>query len=208
MLLSPEKNLEELKALYVEGIYQTKALLIREKPILLQSGKRSHIYLNHRHFLSNHSYLTLVARIYHRLSQSIDEEFILGAVESITSPVIVGAMSAQAQLDYVIVRRSPLSHGTQESIYGKLTKPVLLIDDMTSTGGTLIEAAENIRAHGGRVRGALISAYRDDTALANLREKDITLQSIVSFTEIMERLLPLLTDQEREIVQSRPLIFD
>lgn len=53
-------DFDTLKSQYIAGIYQTKALLIKEQPFTLQSGKKSHVYLNHRDFLSTHAYLTLV----------------------------------------------------------------------------------------------------------------------------------------------------
>lgn len=201
-------NINQLKSQYIEGIYKTKALLIKEDAFTLQSGKRSHIYLNHRNFLSDHVYLSLVANIYHELSKSIDGDYTLGAVDSIMSPIITGAMSVMFKRDYVVIRKTPLTHGTQEFIYGKVTKDILLIDDMTSTGDTLIDAAEKIRAKGGSVRYAIISAYRDDTAIQNLESRHIKAMSIASFADIINQLYPVLTAKEKEIIEKNPFIID
>lgn len=201
-------NIEHLKLQYIEGIYKTKALLIKDDAFTLQSGKKSHIYLNHRNFLSEHSYLLLVAKIYQALSGLLTGHFILGAVESIMSPIIVGAMSVLFNQNYVVIRKKPLSHGTQEYIYGKIKNDILLIDDMTSTGETLIDAAEKIRENGGTVNYAVISAYRDDTAIKNLESHNIKLLSIASFDEIITKLRPFLTQHEKEIIQNHPLILD
>lgn len=201
-------NINNLKLQYIEGIYKTKALLIKEKAFVLQSGKKSHIYLNHRNFLSNHTYLALIANIYQELSKFITDDYVLGVVDSIMSPIIVGAMSVKFKRNYVVTQKTPLSHGTQESIYGEVKNNVLLIDDMTSTGNTLIDAAEKIRAKGGYVQYAIISAYRDDEAIKNLKRANIELLSIVSFSEIINKLDHLLTALEKDIVQSNPLIMD
>lgn len=201
-------NLDQLKIQYIEGVYQTKALLIREQAFTLQSGKRSHIYLNHRNFLANNRYLSLVATIYHELAKTLVGEYILGAVDSVMSPVLVGAMSTMFQRDYVVVQKKPMTHGTQEFIYGTINKEVLLIDDMTSTGDTLIDAAQKIRAQGGCVKYAIISAHREETALKNLRNQQITALSIAGFEEIIDKLFPALTSTEQTIVQNNPLIMD
>jgi orotate phosphoribosyltransferase len=193
-------NLEQLKLQYIEGIYQTKALLIKADAFTLQSGKKSHIYLNHRHFLSNHHYLKLIAEIYHQLASAVDGDYMLGAVDSIMSPIIVGAMSGLFERDYVVIRKTPLSHGTQEYIYGAIKKEVVLIDDMTSTGDTLIDAAEKIREKRGTVRYAIISAYRDNTAIKNLQDQHIQPLTIASFEEIIKQLHSSLTPQEKEIL--------
>ena len=201
-------NLEQLKIHYIEGIYRTKSLLIQENCFTLQSGKKSHIYLNHRYFLSNSGYLSLVATLYHELTRNLSSNYVLGAVESIMSPVIVGAMSVLFQKDFVAIQKKPMTHGTQATIYGDIKNEVLLVDDMTSTGDTLIEAALKIRANGGAVNYAVISAYREETALYNLQSHAITPLSIASFAEIITQLFPTLTSREQAIVQQHPLIID
>ncbi len=200
-------NLTQLKADYINGIYYTKALLIKDQAFTLQSGKSSHIYLNHRDFLAQHHYLILIAKIYHELASVIPHDYILGTVDSVMSPIIVGAMSVLYQQDYVVVKKTSMAHGTKEDIYGNVKNSVLLIDDMTSTGGTLIEAAEKIRAAGGNVDYAIISAYRDNTAIENLKQHNITLLSIASFGEIITQLQNTLTIAEKTIIQQHPLVF-
>ncbi len=201
-------NINHLKSQYIEGIYQSKALLIKDEPFTLQSGKRSHVYLNHRNFLAHHAYLSLVANLNRELSKSIPGHYQLGAVDSIMSPMIVGAMSVMFNLDYVIIKKTPLTHGTREFIFGKIEHDILLIDDMTSTGDTLLDAAEKIREKGGTVSYAIISAYRDDTAIQNLKKQNIQPLTIASFDEIIEHLQPVLTTKEQTVIASHSLIFD
>lgn len=201
-------SFSQLKSEYIEGIYKTKALLIKEEAFTLQSGKKSHIYLNHRNFLSHYVYLSLIANIYHELAKSIESNYILGAVDSIMSPIIVGAMSVMFNRDYIVVRKTPLTHGTKEFIYGEVKKNVLLIDDMTSTGDTLLDAAEKIRSKGGFVQYAIISAYRDSTSIQNLKNKNIEVLSIASFEEIIRKLQSILTSREKEIIQKNPFIIE
>jgi len=194
-------HLNDLKKQYFDGIYQTKALLIKNVPFTLKSGKQSHIYLNHRNFLSQSNYLTLIANLYHQLTKTIAGDYQLGIVDSIMSPIIVGAMSTKFNKDFVVIKKEPLKHGTQEYIYGNISKPIVLIDDMTSTGGTLIDAANKIRAKGGSVEHAIISAYRDKSAERQLEVNNIKLVSIASFDEILRYLEPHLTKEERHFVQ-------
>jgi len=195
-------KIQNLKREYISGIYDTKAFLIKEKPFILQSGQKSHLYLNHRNFLSINKYLILLATIYHKLSSHIKSEYRLGAVDSITSPIIVGAMCALFNKDYVVIRSEPLKHGTQEYIYGSVDLPIILIDDMTSTGGTLIDAAEKIRDNGGYVDHAIISAYRDKTAINRLKSSGIETLAIAGFDEILLEINDLLTDEEKQIVNN------
>ena len=201
-------TIEQLKTQYIKGIYETKALLIKEEAFTLQSGKKSHLYLNHRHFLSKALYLSLIATIYSEFAKSMVGDYVLGAVDSIMSPIIVGAMSILLNRDYVVIRNVSMSHGTQEAIYGEIKHPILLVDDMTSTGGTLIEAAKLIRARGGVVSFGIISAYREESAIKNLKQHGIEPICIASFKEIIDFLYPQLSQREKEIVSHYPLIMD
>jgi orotate phosphoribosyltransferase len=68
-------SLDHLKSQYFDGVYKSKAFLIKEQPFILQSGKQSHLYLNHRNFLSQSNYLALVANIYHELAKKIELDY-------------------------------------------------------------------------------------------------------------------------------------
>lgn len=197
-----------VKKQYIEGIYQTKALLIKEHPLTLQSGKKSHLYLNHRHFLTNAHYLAVIAQLYYELIQNKTNHYSLGVVDSIMSPLIVGAMSALYKIDYIVIQKKAMTHRTEESIFGSINKPIVLVDDMTSTGETLLDAARSVRAQGGIVDYAVISAYREPSALRHLKSHRIEPLAIVSFTEIIHELTDSLTEQEKRIVQKYPLLID
>jgi orotate phosphoribosyltransferase len=194
-------DIKTLKRFYVEGVYETKALLIREQPFTLQSGRQSHIYLNHRNFLAKSDHLTLVANIYLQLIDQVLKDYKLAVVDSVMSPIIVGAMCTLSGKDLTIIKSAKLEHGTKEDIYGECTGEIVIIDDMTSTGGTIAEAAGKIRNAGGVVNYAVVSACRDQSAKQNLAKERITLLSIAGFDEILCALQFQLTAQEKELVK-------
>ncbi len=194
-------DLHDLKQLYINGVYETKALLIREEPFTLQSGRQSHIYLNHRNFLAKDEYLVLVARIYMQLIEEVVPDCKLAVVDSVMSPIIVGAMCALANKDLVVIKSAKLEHGTKEDIYGDCSGEIVIIDDMTSTGGTIIESTHKIRKAGGSINYAVVSACRDRTANDNLAKENIKLLSIASFDEVISGLGSQLTGKEKELVK-------
>jgi orotate phosphoribosyltransferase len=193
-------SLEILKSQYIEAIYEAKALMIAETPLTLASGGKSHVYVNHRNFLPHHQHLELIARIYLALLEPHVQEYRLGVVESTMSPILAGAMSALGRRDVVIVKVKKTEHGTKEETFGDISGEVVLIDDMTSTGSTLLEAAPPLRNRGGCIRYAVVSACRDETAQVNLAREGIQLLSIATFKEIITALRPKLNPKERERV--------
>jgi|GEM_PF-4515407 len=192
----------QLKQRYVNGVYETKSLLIHQEPFELKSGGRSHIYLNHNNFLTRGEYLKVVAELYLASIPQTPNRYKLGVVDSIMSPIIVGAMSAQAGLDAVVIKERKQTHGVKDDVFGNASGEIILIDDMTSTGSTISDAAKKIRAHGGVVKGAIVSASRDQKARDNLLKEEIELTSIFTFDQIIDLLNPRLGSRELDLIQA------
>jgi orotate phosphoribosyltransferase len=194
-------ELTELQQKYVSAVYQTKSLLIREEPFQLKSGGKSHIYLNHNNFLVQSRYLKLIAEIYLK-SLPIDlTDFSLGVVDSLMSPLIVGAISATSSRNLVMINTKRSKHGAADEVFGSCAGEIVLIDDMTSTGSTIIETAAAVRRHGASVTSALVSAARDQKAKENLASVGITLISLFTFEQIITLLKEQLTTHELALVE-------
>jgi orotate phosphoribosyltransferase len=193
-------DLNELKQEYIEAVYKTEAFMIKEEPFDLQSGGKSHIYLNHRIFLSRYNYIDLIARIYLKLLAPLVKHYRLCAVDSVMSPILVGAMSVLDKKDIVVVKSKKSEHGMKDDIYGRIADEIVVVDDLSSTGKTLLEAARKIREKGGLVRYAVVSACRDQRAHENLSKEKLELLSITSFREIIDYLNPRLNPREKELV--------
>jgi len=194
-------DLDKLKQEYIEALHKTEALMIKEEPFDLHSGGKSHIYLNHRMFLSRYNYIELIARIYLRLLTSVVKHYRVCAVDSVMSPILVGAMSVLEKKDIVVVKSMKSEHGVREDIYGRIAGEIVVVDDMSSTGDTLLEAARKIRDKGGLVRYAVVSACRDQRAHENLSREKLELLSITNFREIVDCLKPRLNPREKELVE-------
>jgi orotate phosphoribosyltransferase len=193
-------SLEILRNQYIEAIYEAKALMISEIPLTLASRGKSHVYVNHRNFLPHHQHLELIARIYLKLLEPHVQEYKLGVVDSTMSPILAGAMSALDKRDIVLIKIKKTEHGTKEETFGDISGEVVLVDDMTSTGSTLLEAAPPLRNRGGCIRYAVVSACRDETAQVNLAKEGIQLLRIADFREIITLLQPKLNAREKELV--------
>lgn len=193
-------NTTELRQRYVEGIYETRSLLIREEPFDLKSGRTSHVYLNHNNFLVQSRYLAVVAELYASRIAALRPLCTLGVVDSIMSPIIAGAISVRHHSDIVVIKSHTMSHGVKDDIFGDPSGEVVLIDDMTSSGGTIREAALKVREYGGKISLAVVSASRDERAKDALRQHGIELVSLFTFDDIFELLEPRLSPRERALI--------
>ena len=138
-----------------------------EKPFTWSSGWKSPIYCDNRLALSYPEKRTYIK---HALVNAVKESF--PDAESIagvaTAGIAQGALVSEAlELPFLYVRPKPKDHGMQNLIEGKIVKDqkVVLVEDLISTGGSSIKAAEALRDAGFNVIGMVaIFTYGFSTA--------------------------------------------
>lgn len=86
----------------------------------------------------------------------------LGAVPIIT------AVSMCTGLEAAFIRKGETMHGTQARIEGSINKGnrILLIEDITTTGGTILESAHMVEEVGGIVEKIIVVVDRNEGAEA------------------------------------------
>jgi orotate phosphoribosyltransferase len=165
-----------------------------EKPFTWSSGWKSPIYCDNRLALSYPDKRTFIKKA---LAEALMESF--NAVESIagvaTAGIAQGALVAEAlNLPFLYVRPKPKDHGMQNLIEGRIVKgqKVVLIEDLISTGGSSIKAAEALRDAGFEVIGMVaIFTYGFQTAEENFKAAGIPLVCLSDFNHLLNRAIKL-----------------
>ena len=106
---------------------------------------------------------------------------------------------------FLYVRKEQKEHGRGRRIEGLLQPGdrVVVLDDVVTTGMSLLEAADAIRAEGGIVDDAVVLLDRQQGAEGNLKRSGMTLHAFTSMRRIAETLLNLGTideEQHKEIL--------
>ncbi len=104
----------------------------------------------------------------------------------------------------IYARKEEKQHGTQKKIEGVI-KPgwkVLVIDDLITTGGSLLLAIESIRAEGAEVKDALVLIDRLEGGRARLRQGGVNLHSVTDILEISDILYAqeMISDDEMNAI--------
>lgn len=194
--MSNNNLLTALKQQYARAVYDSEALLIRREPFQLRSGKNSHLYINHREFLSSSGHIQLMAQLYQELIRQHVGACTVAAVESVMSPILCGAVTVYGGQNVVSVRSKKLEHGTQEQIYGAVSGRVAVVDDMTSTGGTILQATEVLRNEGHEVTHAVVSVVRDPSLAETFAASGLQLLYVATLAELAAGV-PDLSEEER-----------
>jgi orotate phosphoribosyltransferase len=111
----------------------------------------------------------------------------LGGLEMGAVPVVTAAAVRSHDLGYPVAaffaRKQAKAHGARERIDGHIFEngEILLVDDVSTTGGSILKALEAIRESGHEVtcRHALTIVDREEGATENLEAAGITLHALL-----------------------------
>jgi len=158
-------------------------------PFTWSSGWKSPVYCDNRLALS---YPKIRSFVKESLANAIrknfpDAEYIAGVA---TAGVPQGALVADLLgLPYVYVRPKPKDHGMGNLIEGKIDagKKAVMIEDLISTGGSSLKAAQAMNEAGFNVIGmAAIFTYGFDVAEKAFAEAKIPLVCLSDFNHLLE----------------------
>jgi orotate phosphoribosyltransferase len=159
-----------------------------KNPFTWSSGWKSPIYCDNRLALSYPKIRTIIKE---SLAKAIKKnfsqaEYIAGVA---TAGVPQGALVAEAlELPYIYVRPKPKGHGMGNLIEGKIekNKKVVLVEDLISTGGSSLKAAQALKEAGFKVLGMVaIFTYGFDVAQQNFEEAGIPLVCLSDFNHML-----------------------
>jgi len=111
----------------------------------------------------------------------------MGAVPIVSAAAAVSHLKAYP-VDAFFVRKAAKEHGAQERIDGHLRAgaDVLMIDDVATTGDSILRAIEGIANHDPHVRRALAVVDREEGATQNLASHGIKLDAIFKKSDFPE----------------------
>ncbi len=151
----------------------------------LSSGKESDYYVDMKRAITDPEILSKVAEI-------IIEKLDTHEIDKIAGPAlgaipIVTAVSIVSSIPMLMIRKAKKDYGTSELIEGDLQKGdrVIILEDVTTTGNSLIKAVKAVLGNGGFVKKAFVIVDRNEGAIGNLKKKGVDLEPLVSVNDFM-----------------------
>jgi len=185
------------KQTLTKDLLEIKAVQINPKDYYTwTSGIKSPIYCDNRLTMSYPSVRKKIAEAFAKkiMDLSIKPDVIAGCA---TAGIPHAAWLAdELQLPMIYVRSKPKGHGKGNQIEGKLEghERVLLIEDLISTGGSSIQAAQAVQRAGAEVISVFaIFSYGLEKAEQNFAKINLPYQTLTNFDELIE----LLIEEER-----------
>ena len=180
----------ELKELIAKDLLKIKAVFFRpEEPFTWASGIKSPVYCDNRLTLTAPEVRTDVEKGLAKLVKEYypEAEVLMGTSTAGIAHAAITAHLLDMPMGYV--RSGAKDHGRQNQIEGRLEKgeKVVVVEDLISTGGSVIEVVNVIREAGAEVLGVVsIFTYGMQKGLDRLKEADVKNVSLTDFDHIAE----------------------
>ena len=168
----------------IQALKDCKAVKLGD--FTLASGRKSNYYIDIKKAISDPITLDLIAR---RIVGIIDEKGIcteaIGGV-AVGAVPLATAVSLRSGLPLVIIRKSLKEYGTGGRFIGDVQeRSLLMVEDVTTTGSSVIEAIKALKEEGAKVDTVITIVDRNEGAQAGLEAIGIQLLPLVKAADLL-----------------------
>lgn len=158
---------------------------IRFGRFVLTSGAVSDYYIDIKKASTNPKILQKIAEMMSEYAKGYD---LIAGMELGAVPLVT-ALSLQTNIPFVIIRKEHKEHGTVKQIEGDDVKDkrVLVVEDVTTSGNSVVKTINIIRQNHGIVDEVLVVVDRESGAEKKLLDLDISFIPILSVSEILKK---------------------
>lgn len=172
-----------------------KAKSLRRERVLLRSGKWSDYYIDGKQTSLDPEGAYLIGRVLFEMLRSCAPfpkaigGVTLGADPIVTAVSVVSYLEG-SPLAAFIIRKEPKDHGTGRWIEGLTSlipkSEVVIVEDVLTTGGTILEGVRHVREEGFIVRAAYVLIDREEGGRQRLMSEGIPLIPLFTKKDILE----------------------
>ncbi|MBE0535530.1 MAG: orotate phosphoribosyltransferase [Phycisphaerae bacterium] len=162
-----------------ELIRRIKETAYLEGDFVLRSGKRSTYYLDKYLFETCPDILRALGEAF---AAHVSDDVTLVAGAELGGVALAAATAMASGRNWIIVRNSKKDYGTSKMVEGVLKggDVVLLVEDIATTGGQVLEAAKVITAAGARVKKIVSVIDRKQGAGENITAAGYAFESLLT----------------------------
>ena len=177
-----------MKNLIANDLLSIQAVFLRpDNPFTWASGIKSPVYCDNRLTLTS---VKVRNDVENAIAKTVKENYpdaqvLMGTSTAGIAHAAIAAHILEMPMGYV--RSGAKTHGRENRIEGKLLpgQKVVIIEDLISTGGSVIEVAEALREAGADVLGVVsIFTYGMKKGLDRLKEADLKNISLTDFDTV------------------------
>lgn len=171
---------------HVVGLIKERGLEYRAEPFELASGELSHDYIDGKFAVATGKALNAVCEeILNLVAVPFDA---VGGLTMGADALAHGvALLRNQDTEWFSVRKTTKSHGRQAWIEGARLQPgcrVLLVDDVVTTGNSILQAYDRVQEIGAEVVWVTTLVDRGEVAASHFRERQVPYTPLVTYREL------------------------
>ena len=149
---------------------------------------KSPIYVDLRRAVSYPDLFNLMARVYMDLLNGMTYDHIASVPYAALPIGAVVAAGLRASLIYP--RKDAKDHGTAQKVEGSYlpNEQVVLLEDVVTSGGSIVSAAETLRAAGLSVGDVVVLVDRQQGGSTRLKHNKLHLHAAISIDDLLQEL--------------------
>jgi orotate phosphoribosyltransferase len=154
-----------------------------EGEFILRSGRKSNYYLDKYLFETQPDILKALGEMF---TQFVSDSTTLIAGAELGGVALAAATSMVSGKPFVIIRNTKKTYGTAKPYEGKLSDAdsVLLVEDIATTGGQVLEAAKLITEIGAKIERIVAVIDRQEGARENVESAGFVFESLFTKTDL------------------------
>lgn len=152
---------------------------------VLRSGRTSNVYLDKYLFSTRPEILKVLGEMFARTIERIGRPTRLAGAELGGIPLVAAAGMATG-LPSLFIRNSKKDYGTAKRLEGVLNKgdEVIIVEDIATTGGQALEAANVLQDEGARVKAIIATIDRLEGAREAIEAAGIRFESLFTKADL------------------------
>ena len=182
----------QTQAAIIQQLLELQAIQVKpDAPFTYASGIKSPIYTDLRMTISKPALRKQIATgLSELIRQFYPTATVIGGVATAGIPHAAW-VAEELELPLIYVRSKPKDHGAGKQIEGTLqaADQVVLIDDLISTGGSVLKAGKAVRQTSAQLLGvASIFSYQLPDARQNFAAEETQLRSLIDYHQLIDHL--------------------
>lgn len=159
----------------------------RDEPFRLSSGESSYDYVDGKKALASGDALKLASEAVAALADELGVDFeAVGGLTMGADPLAHGVAVLSGKR-WFSVRKDAKDHGKRRLIEGTELEPgtaVVLVDDVVTTGASIVQALDAVRDAGAEVVLAVTLLDRGDVARGRLEERGVRYEPLATYQDL------------------------
>lgn len=183
-------NIDEMKKRLAKLLVERSYV---EGEVTLTSGRKSDYYFDCKQTALHPEGGWLIGKLFYSMLKGRDIQGVGGmtlGADPLVSAVSVLSFEEDMPIPAFIIRKKSKGHGTNQYLEGLKNfsegDKVVLLEDVVTTGGTLITACERVRDAGFEIAAVFSVLDREEGGREKLEEAGLNLEAIFTRNELLE----------------------